>query len=130
MYSDDEDTEVKIYWGDCNEFLLEQWMDSRKKFFNYVVDDYKPVSVEVPDKPWMIPGADVSDWFNFGFNEETWNDFLLRQITIRQQKILQKERELQQEHAKVGAREIKAEPNERSRRKEYPKHDDHKKTRR
>lgn len=127
MYSDDEDTDVKIYWGDCNEFLLEQWMDSRKKMFNYVVDDYKPVSVEVPDKPWMIPGADVSDWFNFGFTEETWNDFLLRQIEVRRQKIAQKEAELQQEHAR--SREFRNETTERIRRKEY-KYDDHKKSRR
>ena len=127
MYSDDEDTDVKIYWGDCNDFLLEQWMSSKKKMFNYVVDDYKPVSVEVSDKPWMIPGAEVSDWFNFGFTEETWNDFLLQQISLRQEKIMQKEREMQQEHART--RDLRAEPTERVRRKEY-KHDEHKKSRR
>jgi Fip1 motif len=127
MYSEDEDTEVKIYWGECNNFLLEQWMDSRKKIFNYVVDDYKPSSVEVPDKPWMIPGADVSDWFNFGFNEETWNDFLLKQISLRQHQILQKERDIQQEH--LRSRESRTDSKEKVRRKEY-KYDEHKKSRR
>ena len=24
------------------------------------------------DKPWRKPGADVSDYFNYGFNEDTW----------------------------------------------------------
>ena len=127
MYSEDEDTDVKIYWGECNDLLLEQWMELRKKIFNYVVDDYKPVSIEVPDKPWMIPGADVSDWFNFGFNEDTWNEFLLSQINLRQQKIYQKELELQQEHQRT--REPRPESKEKVRRKEY-KYDDHKKSRR
>ena len=127
MNSDDEDTEVKIYWGDCNDFLLEQWIESEKKIFNYVVDDYKSVSVELPDKPWMIPGAEVSDYFNFGFNEESWNNFLMRQISLRQQKIIEKERQLQQEHQKT--RDATSESRDRARRKEY-KYDEGKKTRR
>ncbi|KAK7329561.1 hypothetical protein VNO77_23731 [Canavalia gladiata] len=24
------------------------------------------------DKPWKVPGADITDYFNFGFNESTW----------------------------------------------------------
>lgn len=124
---DEEDTEVKIYWGDCNDFLLEQWMESKKKIFNYVVDDYKPVTVEIPDKPWMIPGADVSDWFNFGFNEETWNNFLMRQISLRQQKIMEREKQLQQELQKT--RESNSESRDKGRRKDY-KYDDNKKGRR
>lgn len=26
-------------------------------------------------KPWRKAGADLSDWFNFGFDEETWNRY-------------------------------------------------------
>ncbi|OMJ70075.1 hypothetical protein SteCoe_32040 [Stentor coeruleus] len=127
MDSDNEDTELKIYWGECNDFLLEQWIDSKKTIFNYVVDDYKPLSVDVPDKPWMIPGADVSDWFNFGFNEDTWNNFLMRQISLRQQKIYEKEQQTQQEHLK--SQELNQDNKDRVRRKDY-KHDDNKKLRR
>lgn len=127
MDSDNEDTELKIYWGECNDFLLEQWIDSKKTIFNYVVDDYKPLSVDVPDKPWMIPGADVSDWFNFGFNEDTWNNFLMRQISLRQQKIYEKEQQTQQEHLK--SQELNQDSKDRVRRKDY-KHDDNKKLRR
>lgn len=127
MDSDNEDTELKIYWGECNDFLLEQWIDSKKTIFTYVVDDYKPLSVDVPDKPWMIPGADVSDWFNFGFNEDTWNNFLMRQISLRQQKIYEKEQQTQQEHLK--SQELNQDSKDRVRRKDY-KHDDNKKLRR
>jgi hypothetical protein len=127
MDSDNEDTELKIYWGECNDFLLEQWIESKKTIFNYVVDDYKPLSVDVPDKPWMIPGADVSDWFNFGFNEDTWNNFLMRQISLRQQKIYEKEQQTQQEHLK--SQELNQDSKDRVRRKDY-KHDDNKKLRR
>jgi len=24
------------------------------------------------EKPWSVPGADITDYFNFGFNESTW----------------------------------------------------------
>lgn len=27
------------------------------------------------EKPWRLQGIDVSDFFNFGMNEETWKDY-------------------------------------------------------
>lgn len=27
------------------------------------------------EKPWKYPGVDISDFFNFGLNEETWKDY-------------------------------------------------------
>jgi len=24
------------------------------------------------EKPWKVPGVDITDYFNFGFNESTW----------------------------------------------------------
>ena len=36
------------------------------------------------DKPWRRPGADVSDWFNYGFDEETWKVYAQKQMQIRQ----------------------------------------------
>ncbi|XP_026881389.2 pre-mRNA 3'-end-processing factor FIP1-like [Electrophorus electricus] len=31
------------------------------------------------DKPWRKPGADLSDYFNYGFNEETWKAYCEKQ---------------------------------------------------
>jgi len=95
MYSDEDDQDVTVFWGDeCNEYLLENWVSTGKKLYNFRTEDYKASAVEAPDKPWLLPGADVSDWFNFGFTEETWNEFLLNVIKLRQERVLQKEYEI------------------------------------
>ncbi|CAM9523268.1 unnamed protein product [Lampetra planeri] len=36
------------------------------------------------DKPWRKPGADLSDYFNFGFNEDTWKAYCEKQKRLRQ----------------------------------------------
>jgi pre-mRNA 3'-end-processing factor FIP1 len=35
------------------------------------------------DKPWRQPGADVSDYFNYGFDEFTWALYASKQETLR-----------------------------------------------
>ncbi|KAL1140117.1 hypothetical protein AAG570_000049, partial [Ranatra chinensis] len=35
------------------------------------------------EKPWRKPGADITDYFNYGFNEETWRAYCERQKTMR-----------------------------------------------
>lgn len=35
------------------------------------------------DKPWRKPGADITDYFNYGFNEDTWKVYCDRQKKIR-----------------------------------------------
>ncbi|GMT18030.1 hypothetical protein PFISCL1PPCAC_9327, partial [Pristionchus fissidentatus] len=35
------------------------------------------------DKPWRKPGADPSDYFNYGFTEDTWNMYCERQKKLR-----------------------------------------------
>ncbi|KJE98061.1 hypothetical protein CAOG_08094 [Capsaspora owczarzaki ATCC 30864] len=35
------------------------------------------------DKPWRKPGADISDYFNYGFNEETWQIYCEKQKSMR-----------------------------------------------
>nr|BAN20961.1 conserved hypothetical protein [Riptortus pedestris] len=35
------------------------------------------------DKPWRKPGADITDYFNYGFNEETWRAYCERQKQMR-----------------------------------------------
>uniref|UniRef100_A0A224XC85 Putative polyadenylation factor i complex subunit fip1 n=1 Tax=Panstrongylus lignarius TaxID=156445 RepID=A0A224XC85_9HEMI len=35
------------------------------------------------EKPWRKPGADITDYFNYGFNEETWRAYCERQKQMR-----------------------------------------------
>jgi pre-mRNA 3'-end-processing factor FIP1 len=30
------------------------------------------------DKPWRRPGSDLSDWFNYGFDELSWETYCIR----------------------------------------------------
>ncbi|CAH1777769.1 unnamed protein product, partial [Owenia fusiformis] len=40
--------------------------------------------VETADeKPWQKPGADITDYFNYGFNEETWAKYCEKQRRMR-----------------------------------------------
>uniref|UniRef100_T1JB43 Pre-mRNA polyadenylation factor Fip1 domain-containing protein n=1 Tax=Strigamia maritima TaxID=126957 RepID=T1JB43_STRMM len=35
------------------------------------------------DKPWRKPGADITDYFNYGFNEDTWKAYCEKQRKLR-----------------------------------------------
>lgn len=37
------------------------------------------------DKPWRLPGADQSDYFNYGFDEFTWASYCLKQENARKE---------------------------------------------
>jgi hypothetical protein len=41
------------------------------------------------DKPWRKPGADLSDYFNYGFTEETWRSYCAKQVHMRQEMSMQ-----------------------------------------
>ncbi|KAJ2900898.1 cleavage polyadenylation factor subunit fip1 [Coemansia aciculifera] len=47
------------------------------------IDMFKIDLDMLDEKPWRMPGADVTDYFNFGFNEETWKLYCLKQRQIR-----------------------------------------------
>ena len=34
------------------------------------------------EKPWRRPGADISDWFNYGFDEISWEAYCFRRRTM------------------------------------------------
>ena len=38
---------------------------------------------ELEEKPWRKPGADLSDYFNYGFTEDTWFQYCERQRAMR-----------------------------------------------
>lgn len=37
----------------------------------------------IEDKPWRKPGADITDYFNYGFNEDTWKAYCEKQRKLR-----------------------------------------------
>ncbi|CAH8551649.1 unnamed protein product [Heterobilharzia americana] len=37
------------------------------------------------EKPWKRPGADITDYFNYGFTEETWVQYCEKQKILRQE---------------------------------------------
>lgn len=38
---------------------------------------------QLEDKPWRKPDADITDWFNYGFTEETWREYCKAQVRMR-----------------------------------------------
>lgn len=38
---------------------------------------------ELKDKPWRLPGADISDYFNFGFDEISWRAYCAKNEKLR-----------------------------------------------
>ena len=38
---------------------------------------------EFEDRPWLKSGANIADYFNFGFTEETWNEYAEKQRLLR-----------------------------------------------
>ncbi|KAI8827483.1 Fip1 motif-domain-containing protein, partial [Chytriomyces cf. hyalinus JEL632] len=44
----------------------------------------------VEDKPWRKPGADITDYFNFGFNEVSWRAYCNKQKSMREEALMQK----------------------------------------
>lgn len=41
------------------------------------------------DRPWRKPGADITDYFNYGFNELTWKMYCQKQRRIRDEMAMQ-----------------------------------------
>ena len=53
------------------------------QIFDHELDNFE-------DKPWRKPGADLTDYFNFGFNEVTWRAYCVKQKALREEFGLQK----------------------------------------
>lgn len=56
-------------------------MDGVGTFNGQPIYDLNLDSLE--DKPWRKPGADITDYFNYGFNEDSWKVYCDRQRKIR-----------------------------------------------
>lgn len=45
----------------------------------------------IKDKPWRKPGADISDYFNYGFTEDTWKVYCARHLEMRKESVAKAE---------------------------------------
>jgi hypothetical protein len=71
---EEEDTQVKVYWKDYSEYFIEDWIRTKSDMFRYISESYPPtrpegtanVMTNINERPWLAPGAEISDWFNFG----------------------------------------------------------------
>ncbi|KAL2482777.1 FIP1[V]-like protein [Forsythia ovata] len=64
---------------------LDFTLPSHKTIFEVDIESFE-------ERPWRLPGIDISDFFNFGLNEDTWKDYCkqleqLRLETTMQSKI-------------------------------------------
>ncbi|XP_017303795.1 pre-mRNA 3'-end-processing factor FIP1 [Diaphorina citri] len=64
-----------------HEFNLDQLED--KPWRNMASTPHEFNLDQLEDKPWRKPGADITDYFNYGFTEETWRAYCERQKRIR-----------------------------------------------
>ena len=53
--------------------------DKKHSIFHYKLSAL-PDTVEA--KPWTAPGADITDWFNYGFNEQTWEEYREKMLAV------------------------------------------------
>ncbi|OWZ19864.1 Pre-mRNA polyadenylation factor [Phytophthora megakarya] len=53
------------------------------------------------DRPWRKPGVDISDYFNYGFDEHSWREYAARQLRLRRDLAVEKSREQASRQAKM-----------------------------
>jgi len=58
-------------------YLLERFKDAQNAYLPmYTVRTIFEVDIDgFEEKPWRLPGIDVTDFFNFGLNEDGWKDY-------------------------------------------------------
>ncbi|XP_020232382.1 FIP1[V]-like protein isoform X2 [Cajanus cajan] len=61
---------------------LEFTLPSHKTIFDVGIGSFE-------EKPWKYPGVDVSEFFNFGLNEDTWKDYCKQLEQLRLESTLQ-----------------------------------------
>ncbi|CAJ1944800.1 unnamed protein product [Sphenostylis stenocarpa] len=61
---------------------LEFMLPSQKTIFSVDIDSFE-------EKPWKYPSVDVSDFFNFGLNEDTWKDYCKQLEQLRLESSMQ-----------------------------------------
>ncbi len=51
----------------------------------FILTSFQISDLKQHEKPWRLPGTDVSDFFNYGFDEFTWTLYCLKQDKTRAQ---------------------------------------------
>ncbi|KAE8912374.1 hypothetical protein PF010_g5352 [Phytophthora fragariae] len=60
------------------------------------------------DRPWRKPGVDISDYFNYGFDEHSWREYAARQLRLRRDLAVEKSREQASRQAVSAANQQQA----------------------
>lgn len=47
-------------------------------------------AIKEEDKGWKKPGANMSDWFNYGMNEAAWRGYVMKQRRVREEESLER----------------------------------------
>lgn len=97
--SDDDDDDINVVIGDIKAggtSMPRMAQDKQKQpGSKFNIEEFETVgsingqpafefAIEsIEDKPWRKPGADITDYFNYGFNEETWRAYCERQKKMR-----------------------------------------------
>ncbi|KAG6411724.1 hypothetical protein SASPL_129808 [Salvia splendens] len=61
---------------------LDFTLPSHKTIFEVDIDSFE-------EKPWKLPGVDVSDFFNFGLNEDSWREYCKQLEQLRLEMTMQ-----------------------------------------
>lgn len=62
-------------------------------------------NLQAEDKPWRKPGEDITDYFNYGFSEDTWKQYCEKQRRLR----MDNNGKISVHHTNVPAKPIKFE---------------------
>ena len=99
--SDDDEDDINVVIGDIKSGtqsynIKTQPLDNKKiAGGKFNIEEFESVGTingtaahefqieSIEDKPWRKPGADITDYFNYGFNEDTWRAYCERQKKMR-----------------------------------------------
>jgi hypothetical protein len=83
-----------------SKFLVPTPSQSKDNLYTMTTNEIEFANLAPEERPWNKPGADITDYFNYGFNEESWNAYCKKQ---------QKKRVEQSHQEKIGVYEAPTE---------------------
>lgn len=82
------DVDAKPVYEPSGKVITDMDMDTGNGFLDQSRRLHKLIDhLDFPedDKPWRRPGTDMTDYFNYGFDEFTWASYCLKQQTLRKE---------------------------------------------
>jgi hypothetical protein len=97
---EDEDNNIKVTIEDYDFKTIQKQAQPAKQAAPLVLEtNQEPIDInQLDDKPWRKPGADINDYFNYGFDETTWRIYCDKQ---KQMKAIVDELNVPQETFKI-----------------------------